>query len=251
MANFKHAPRLCIRGRIRRWSLHCDDFIPLVLQNVSFAGTVDSLRSDLHHLNCAQMPRYMLDQLEERMESLWKAIKWANDQHGVRLSNPFRTACSVDVYNTKRLELPTDGGSYQLRISVQGLHCDSRQGPHYTPILIMDEVIAVRMPTITAGRKRLQPVTEDTSDNDDEDDTSDDDEDNTSDEDVHEPAVKRQRLYDDESSADEAEILAAHAQPPEDETLWIDEFLNAVRSSADATAAADAAAELLDSSRFN
>ena len=151
--NFKYAPRLRKHGEIRRWSLHNDNYIPFVLQDVKF-DNVDPLRNDLFYLDCSRLPRVVLDQMEAQMTNLWSAIKWANEQAYARFTNCFKTGETVPVYNSKRLVLPADG-LHRLRISVQGVHCDLRLGMIYSPIIIMEEVLSGRVPSINPGGKRM------------------------------------------------------------------------------------------------
>ena len=228
--NFKNMAALSTRSEVRRWLLCPEDFRPFILQDVVF-NNVDPARRDLYYLDCASMPRVHLDQLEDHVDGLWAAIKWANKQAYASLSNCFTTGENVPVYNSKKLALPTDGGRYKLKITVQGLHCDTRRGLKYCPILIMEEVVSGRQPSIRAGSKQIQlpgPADED----------EDVDEDVEEDEDEEEPPVKRQRVCNTPDLSD-AELEAAHAQPAgeeeeEDEDRqraeWINNFLEAVQS---------------------
>jgi hypothetical protein len=138
--NFSQVPRLRIHGENRRWSLHPNDFITFMLHDVKF-NNVDPARDDLFYLDCTKMPRMFLDIMEARTADLWNGIEWANDQTYASLQNCFTAARRVPCYNTKRLQLPTTSGTFcSLRITIQGVHCDARQV--YTPIIIMEEVIA-------------------------------------------------------------------------------------------------------------
>jgi hypothetical protein len=249
--NYKHAPRLRIHCEIRRWTLHPDDYIPLALQVVDF-NNVDPNRSDLLYLDCSHMSRVTLDQMEARMISLWDSIKWANEQNYAYLFNCFKTGDCVPVYNSKRLTLPTDGGQSRLRITVQGVHCDTRLGLCYSPILIIEEVISVRQPSIKAGRKQMilpDPVDEYEDEFDgeyDEDKDDDGDEDQYDDDDEDEPPVKCRRVcntlafshdpseWDDEIEVSMTAIETANAQDPLTDDVvpaeWIKSWLEAVKS---------------------
>jgi len=218
LMNFKFVPRLRVRGTIRRWTLHPEDYITIDLRNVD-ASLVDPTRGDLHYLNCGRMPRVVLDALESHMDSFWTCVEWANDDCTAHFANGFRTGLRVPAYNVNGLELPSSG-LCRLKATVQGIHCDTKLGNTYSPILIIEEVIADRAapPSITAGRKRMISI----SSSEDEDEEEDEEE---------EPAVKRQRMFDDESSEDE-NIEAVHAQNPEEEeeAAWIANFLQGVES---------------------
>ena len=153
--NFKFAPRHRLRGYVQRWTLHPDDFITMVLTDVD-ASAVDSSRGDLHYLDCGRMPRISLDNFETHLNNLWRALEWANDdaEKGAHFTNCFSLAGSVPAYNIYRLQLPTEG-LCRLRITVQGVHCDTRFGNTYSPIIIIEEMMIGRAPTIHVGGKRM------------------------------------------------------------------------------------------------
>jgi len=222
MANFKYAPRLRVRGQVRRWSLHQDDFMPLVLHDVD-SIRVEPLRSDLHYLNCCRMPRVILDQLESRMSDLWTALEWANDEDNAHFSNCFRLANNVPVYNIKELLLPSSG-LCRLRVTVQGVHCDTRLGNNYAPIIIIEEVLAGRAPTIHVRGKQMQlPVDLDAEDEEEADEEEA--------EEASEPPAKRCRqldndaqpeFTDDEEAEDEDEPSVYEIEDDNDSELELD-----------------------------
>ena len=227
--NFKYAPRLRKHGEIRRWSLHNDDYIPFVLQDVKF-DNVDPLRNDLFYLDCSRLPRVVLDQMEAQMTNLWSAIKWANEQAYARFTNCFKTGETVPVYNSKRLVLPADG-LHRLRISVQGVHCDLRLGMIYSPIIIMEEVLmSGRVPSINPGGKRM--TLPDPADSESEGDEEE------------EPPMKRQRIvhrntpeFSDEDG-EEVEIGAFQdslSDTDEEQAEWIAALLHTVELPASPT----------------
>ena len=218
--NFKNAPRLRKIGQIRRWSLHDDDYIPLLLNEVDFSE-VDPLRADLYYLNCQRMPRVILDQMEAHMASLWTSLKWANEQADAHFSNCFKTGEIVPVYNSNRLVLPTVV-RHSLKISVQGVHCDFRRGRTFSPIIIMEELI----PLIRFGGKQmtLPAVVEDELEEESEDE--------------HEPPVKRKRVrftpqFSDEPSTWDDEVTSEQNSLPESDAPqaeWITDWLQEVHS---------------------
>lgn len=217
--NFKHAPRLRTIGQHRRWTLHEDDYIPLLLKEVDFSD-VDPMRADLFYLNCQRMPRAILDQMETRIANLWTSVKWANEQADAHFTNSFKTGEVVPVYNSNRLLLPTVG-RHSLRITVQGVHCDLRRGTTFSPIIIMEELI----PLIRFGGKQMtlpEPV-------EDEHEYESEDE---------EPVVKRKCVrftpeFSDEPSTWDDEVMSEHnslTEPDTSQAVWINDWLQEVHS---------------------
>ena len=177
--NFKYVPRFRLRGHVQRWSLHPDDYITMVLNDVD-PSNVDASRSDLHYFKCGRMAQATLNEYEATLDNLWKAMEWAIDDKSAQFCNCFYLADSVAAYNTNQLQLPTDG-LCRLRITVQGVHNDSRFGATYLPIIIMEEMIIGRPPLINVGGKRMmlpEPGDDDSDDSchDDDDDSSEEEE---------------------------------------------------------------------------
>ena len=228
--NFKYAPRLRRLGEIRRWTLHEDDYFPLMLQDVCF-NCSNQLRKDLFYVDCTTMPRCILDEMEERLKKLWKALEWANEQSYAKFINFFSTGERVAVYNSKNLSLPREGKN-RVRLSVQGIHSDLRLGMNFTAILIIEEVVSFRPPRILAGCKKMVLPEPDEEEEEEEEEEEDDD-----DEEEVEPAVKRVRFspeFSDEPSQWNNEVEESRENSQVDIAVtraqWIDTWLESVES---------------------
>lgn len=117
-----------------RWSLHASDY--LLIHLPSAKSTVNTLRNDLYSVDVRHLPRYLLDEMEVKLEAVWKFFYWSLDEELPRFQNGFEKGI-IDVFSEGML-IPQ--GMCKITISVAGIHRDSRKGNTYVPILLFNQV---------------------------------------------------------------------------------------------------------------
>lgn len=121
--------------------------------NVSYIKR-SSERFDLVQLYLGNMPCYILDDIQEKLDSLVRFFQWGMPD--ATISNTM-AKLYIDVYNTTGVQLREDV-LYKMEISVHGIHHDDRLGDKYVPILVLSSVVESSDETSPASPPASSPA---------------------------------------------------------------------------------------------